>query len=233
MVIYNKLMKRILFIILIITVLNSCSKYFDDKIIGTWVNFDQHNGLKEITISDEVFKIKQYQYGGDTDVEIIRNYKIVDGIIFIKNYNSDEYYYDRPYYNYSIIGNKLFLSGYFGADIFSRKIERNMTKTRNSLIGNWFLILNNKRIELSFSGSNVTIIQYDENGDNIGENIIVYELDEYYLKIENLRNIVEDFYFYNNLCLYSISKDTLCLLTCVTESKGDTIETEPLYFEKQ
>jgi hypothetical protein len=226
-------MKKILFIILTITILNSCSKRLEDKIIGTWVIFDQYNGLKEITFSGGVMKIKQYQYGGDTDVEIIREYKIVDDIIFIKNYNSDEYYYDRPYYNYSIIGNKLFLSGYFGVDIFSRKIERNMTKTRNSLMGDWFLILNNKRIELSFNGSNVTIIQYNEKGDNIGENIITYELDEHYLKIENLRNIVEGFYFYNNLCLYIISKDTLCLLTCVTRSRGDVIETEPLYFERQ
>jgi hypothetical protein len=100
-------------------------------------------------------------------------------------------------------------------------------------MGNWFVILNNKKIELSFNSNNVAIIQYDENGNIIGENITTYELDEHYIKIENLQNIIDDFYFYNSFCLYNINKDTLCLLTCVTGSRGDVIETEPLYFEKQ
>jgi hypothetical protein len=226
-------MEKILFLFLAITSLNGCSKSLEDKIIGTWVTFDKYNGLKEITFSDKNLKINQYQYGGDSDIEIIRDYKIVDDIVFIKNYNKNEYYYDFPYYNYSISGTKLFLSGYFGMEIFTRKIERNMTKIRNNMIGNWFLTLNNKEIELSFSENDVTIIQYSKNGNIIGENIITYELDDHYLKIENLENIIEDFYFYNNLCLYSISKDTLCLLTCVTGSRGDAIETEPLYFEKK
>jgi hypothetical protein len=226
-------MKKILFIFLVMAALNGCSKSLEDKIIGTWVNFDQYNGLKEITFSYENLKIKQYQYGGDTDIEIIRNYKIVDDIVFIRNYNRDEYYYDCPFYNYSISGNKLFLSGYLGIEFFTRKVERNMTKIKNYLIGSWFLILNNKKIELLFNENNVTVIQYNKNGNIIGENIITYELDEYYLKIENLENIIEDFYFYNSLCLYSINKDTLCLLTCVTGSRGDVIEIEPLYFEKQ
>jgi hypothetical protein len=228
----NNPMRKILFIFLAITLMNSCSKSFEGKIIGTWINFDQYNGIKEITFSEENLKINQYQYGGDTDIEIIRNYKIVDDIIFIKNHNKDEYYYDFPYYNYSISGTKLFLSGYFGVEIFTRKTERNMTKIRNNLTGNWFLVLNNKKIELSISENNVTIIQYSKNGNIAGENTVAYELDEHYLKIENLENVIEDFYFYNNLCLYGISKDTLCLLTCVTGSRGDAIETEPLYFEK-
>ena len=154
MILCNKLMKRVLFIFLLITALNSCSKSLEDKITGIWVAFDQYNGIKEITFSDENVKINQYQYGGNTDIEIIRNYKIVDNIIFIKNYNSDEYYYDCPYYNYSVIGNKLFLSGYFGMEIFTRKTERDMRKVRNSLMGNWFIILNNEKIDLSFSDNN-------------------------------------------------------------------------------
>jgi hypothetical protein len=228
-------MKRILFGFLIIITLNSCSRSPEDKIKGTWVNFDQYQyyGLREITFSDGNLKINQYQYGGDSDVEIMREYKIVDDIIFVKNCNTDEYYHDRPYYNYTIIRNKLFLSGNFSMDIFTRKIEKNMVKTRNSLLGNWFLFLKNKKIELLFSENNVNIIQYDENGNTSRENITAYELDEHYLKIENLENTIDDFYFYNGFCLYNISRDVLCLLTCVTGSRGDVIETEPLYFEKQ
>ncbi|MDR1174306.1 MAG: hypothetical protein LBK83_02380 [Treponema sp.] len=229
----DKLMKRILFVFLTITALNSCSKSPEDKIIGTWVNFDQYEGIREITFSKENLKIKQYQYGGHTDIEIVREYKIVNDLVFIKNYNRDEYYYDRPYYYYSITGNRLFLSGYLGVEIFTKKIEKNMTKIRNSLMGSWFHILNNKKIELLFSGNNMTVIQYDETGNSISENITTYELDEHYLKIEGLENFIEGFYFYNSSCLYDIGKDTLCLLTCVTGSRGDTIETEPLYFERQ
>jgi hypothetical protein len=227
-------MKRILFIFFVIIALNSCSNSPENKIIGTWVNFDQYPyGLREITFSDRNLKIKQYQYGGDSDVEIIREYKIVDDIIFIKNYTTDERYDDRPYYNYSIIGNKLFLSGYFSMEIFTRKIEKNIVKTRNSLMGNWALVLNNKKIKLSFNGNNVTIIQYDENENISRENITAYELDEHYLKIENLENTIDDFYFYNGFCLYKIDKDVLCLLTCVIGTLGDAIKTKPLYFEKQ
>jgi hypothetical protein len=227
--------KKILFGFLAIMALNGCSRSPEDKIRGTWVNFDQYQyyGLREITFSDGNLKINQYQYGGDSDVEIVREYKIVDDIIFIKNYTISESYRDRPYYNYSIIGNKLFLSGYYGIEIFTRKTERNIVKTRNNLMGNWFLVLNNKKVELSFGDNDVTVIQYDENG-NIGrKSIAAYELDEHYLKIENLENTVDDFYFYRGVCLYSISKDVLCLLTCVTGNWGDVVETEPLYFEKQ
>jgi hypothetical protein len=224
--------KRILLGFLVI-VLNSCPRPPEDKITGTWVNFDQYYGLKEITFSDGNLKIEQYQYGGDSDIEITREYKIVDDIIFIKNYNTDEYNHDRPYYTYSISGNKLFLSGYFSTEIFTRKIEINITKKRNNLIGNWSLVLNNKKVGLSFSGNDVTIIQYDENGNISRENTTTYELDEHYLKIENLENAIDDFYFYNGFCLYTINQDVLCLLTCVTGSRGDAIDTEPLYFEKQ
>jgi hypothetical protein len=226
-------MKKLLFVFLAITSMISCSKYPEDKIMGTWVTFDRYDGLKEITFSDENLKIKQYQYGEDTDNETIRNYKIVDDIIFIKDYDKDDYFDVRPYYNYSISATKLFLSGYYGMEIFTRKTEKNMTKTRNNLIGSWFIILNDKKIELLFGKNNVTIKQYGQDGNIIGENIITYELDEHYLKIENLENIIDSFYFYEGLCLYSINKDTLCLLTCVTGNGGDEIGTEPLYLEKQ
>jgi hypothetical protein len=226
-------MKKVLFILLGIASLLGCSKSPGDKITGTWVSFDQYNGLKEITFSGESFKIKQFLYGEDTDIEIIRKYKIVDDIIFVKNTNTEEYYYDCPYYNYAVNGAKLFLSGYFGMEVFTRRTERNMTETRKNLMGNWLLAMGDKKIELSFDENNVAIVQYDKNGNIIKENTIAYQLDEHYLKIENLEDSIGDFYFYDNLCLYSISKDALCLLTCVTGSRGDAMVTEPLCFEKQ
>ena len=39
-------------------------------------------------------------------------------------------------------------------EIFTRKTERDMRKVRNSLMGNWFIILNNEKIDLSFSDNN-------------------------------------------------------------------------------
>jgi hypothetical protein len=76
----------------------------------------------EYTFSKDNLTIKNYHfYGEEFHISISKKYEITDGIIIIENSNRNEYFFDSPYYNYSIIDNKLILSGIFYTEILTKK----------------------------------------------------------------------------------------------------------------
>jgi hypothetical protein len=221
-------MKKIMFIFLIILGLNSCSKNSNSKIIGVWEILDSYNGLREITFTKNNMNLKQYSFGEYPDLEINREYTIIDNIIFIKNSNTNEYYYDAPFYIYSIIGNKLHLSGYYG-EIYTKKVKVNIQNVKNNILGKWSLQEENKYFDFIFSEKNVNIIEYNEYGNIIKESNTTYELDEYYIKINDLYNISEFIFRYDNTYLYKISKNALIIL----KTGGGEREPKMFYLIKQ
>ena len=204
-------MKKIIIIILVLLGLNNCSKDPKDKIIGTWTNFDPYNGIKEITFSENNMMIREYRLGGYPDIEIIREYKIIDNIILIEDYDHREYYYDSPYYEYSINDDKLFLYGYF-THMYSKNILKNMSKIRNNLVGEWELKIDDRIIDFVFFDNNVSIVEYNENKKIISNDTTTFEIDNYYLKINNLENIIENVFIYRNTFIYFMDKDILCII---------------------
>ena len=228
-------MKKYIFFAVFLYLLIGCSYYNEHKIIGTWVIFDPFNGLKELTFSKNNIIMKVYQYGEEPHIEINSEYKIIDNIIFVKHYDTTNYYLDSPFYYYSINKNKLILQG-FHVDIYSKKIKRKLKDTLKYLNGNWILENNNIKYELIFNNDNVNIIQYNESGNIKENNITRYKINDYYLNIENIMDMkIEGYFgniwFINDNLLYHISNDTLILVANV--ARGDVARYDLLYFNKK
>jgi hypothetical protein len=204
-------MKKIIFVFLIIMGLNSCSKDSNGKLLGVWEILDPYNGLIEITFSNNNMNIKQYYLGEYPDLEINREYIIIDNKIFIKNTNRNEYYYDALIYNYIVNGNKLHLSGFYG-EIYTKKVNVNIQNVKKIIQGKWSLQLENKYFDFIFSDKDVNIVEYNESGNIINEGITTYELNEYYIFINDLHNINDFIYRYDDTYLYKINKNVLILL---------------------
>jgi hypothetical protein len=226
-------MKKFAFVFGIILVLGACSKSNEKEILGTWVNLDDYEGLREFTFSKDTLTIKIYQfYGAEFDKEIIRKYEIVDGIIIMENAaNRDEYLYDPPYYNFSIARNKLILSGIYYHEILTKKIEKNLQKEKRKLIGNWVLLLGNTKYEFEFADAAVNIIQYDEYGNLVEKYISDYYFNEHFLKIENIENIIKNIRICSDNLVYYIGKNKVMLFACV--ARGDSIESKSLFLNKK
>ena len=222
-------MKKLIIIVLVLIGLNSCSKDPVNKILGTWTTFDPYYGIREITFSKNKMTIKEYKLGGYPDVEVIREYKIFNNIILVKNYDYRDYCFDSPYFEYFITDDKLFLSGYFGVQMYSKKNKKNLSKKINYLNGEWVLYINDKMIEFLFFNNNVKITEYSNQNNIILENITTFEIDNYYLKIIGLGEMIVDVFYYTNAFLYFIDKDTLCLI----RPGGGEIEPRFFYLTKK
>jgi hypothetical protein len=202
-------MKKLLVSIIVIIVFNGCLSQNNNQIIGTWTNICYFNGINEIIFTKDKMTIKQYKYGGNPDFEIIREYKIIDNIIFIKNHNWTDSSIDSPFFNYFINGNNLYLYGYY-SNVFTRKNNRNIAKIQNNLNGKWILNSNDKIIEFIFIDENIYIYEYS-NGEVIRNYTMAFELEYYYLNIANTNSILLDIGIYSNNILYYINNDTLIL----------------------
>jgi len=203
-------MKRIIIITIMVIGLISCSKDINSKLIGTWINFNLYNGIKEITFTKETIEINEYKLGGNPDNKIIWEYLIIDDIIFIKENNNVEYYYGSPFFNYLVMDNKLIMTGdYF--EIFTKKNNKNISNIKKKLNGRWNFNENDKNIEFIFSDNKLNIIEYNINGDINVENNTTFEINENYLIFENKMDILRQIYLYNNTLLYFINNDVLYL----------------------
>ena len=188
----------------------SCSKDINSKLIGTWINFNPYNGIKEITFTKETIEINEYKLGRNPDNKIIWEYIIIDDIIFIKENNNVEYYYGSPFFNYLVMDNKLIITGdYF--EIFTKKNNKNILNLKKELNGRWNFNENDKNIEFIFSDNKLNIIEYNINGDIKVENNTTFEINEKYLIFENKMDILRQIYLYNNTLLYFINNDVLYL----------------------
>jgi len=203
-------MKRIIIITIMVIGLISCTKDINSKLIGTWINFNPYNGIKEITFTKETIEINEFKLGRNPDNKIIWEYIIIDDIIFIKENNNVEYYYGSPFFNYLVMDNKLIITGdYF--EIFTKKNNKNILNLKKELNGRWNFNENDKNIEFIFSDNKLNIIEYNINGDIKVENNTTFEINEKYLIFENKMDILRQIYLYNNTLLYFINNDVLYL----------------------
>jgi hypothetical protein len=201
-------MKKIILIAFFVIGLNGCSKDPNSNLLGTWIGFDQYNGIRELIFTEETMTINEYKLGGNPDIEIIREYIIIDDIIFIKENDDEEYYYGSPFYSYLIMNNKLVLTGeYF--EIYTKKKNKNFVNIKNEINGRWIFSENNKNIEFIFSNNSLKIIEFNLNG-NI-ENNTAFEINEKYLILEKTGGILNDIYLHNNKFIYFINNDVLYL----------------------
>jgi hypothetical protein len=228
-------MKRIILFVFVVTMVTACSQSNHDKILGTWVNFNQYRGLTEITFSkNNIMVFKSYRYGGEPDIEKTWNYKIIDGVIFIQ-YEKDDTIFDFPSYSYTIINGKLLLLDDFGDAFFytKRGKEKKLAETKKDITGTW--IYSNEAIKIEFvflEADTITIKVYDEYGRLVEEKAGSFELGERYLvfkDIELTNDITKRLLsFLGGVFLYKIDTDTLYLLGCV----GGEMQPTPLYCRK-
>jgi hypothetical protein len=212
----------------------ACSQSNHDRILGTWINFNQYGGLTEITFSNNTMVFESYRYGGEPDTEKVRNYKIIDDVIFTR-YEEDDTMFDTPAYSYTIINGKLLLSDDFGAAFIytKRGKEKDLAETKKDIIGTWIYSNEAVKIEFTFMDTDtITIKVYNGSGSVVEEKTGTFELKERYLVfkgIELTNDITERFlWFYDGVFLYKIDTDTLYMLECV----GGELEPTPLYCGK-
>ena len=227
-------MKRITLInILLVILLLGCSKTYDSKLLGTWVNFEPYQHLRELTFSKDEVKLRTYHFGDHPYEEVIRGYKVIDNIIFIKNPDKNNYFFRNSYFNYSVSKNKLFLQDRY-LEIFTKKTERNMKKVGKHLMGNWNLEFNNIRYEFEFNNDVANIIEYDEDGNLKEKNITTYEINDPFIKIDGITNYlssISSVYIVDDNLLYFITNDTLVL--GVLMARNDTGYNQLLYLDKK
>jgi len=224
-------MKKITLInILLVILLLGCSKSYDRKLLGTWVNFEPYSRLRELTFSKDEVKLRIYDNPYE---EVTLRYKVIDSVIFMKNPNRRNHYFSNSYFNYSVSKNKLFLQDRY-LEIFTKKIERDIKKVKKILTGNWSLEVNNIRYEFEFINNVANIIEYDENGNLKEKYITTYEINDPFIKIDGITNYlsnISDVFIVNDNLLYFITSDTLVL--GVLMARNDTGYYRLLYLDKE
>ena len=197
--------------------ITACSKDTDNKLFTAWTIVDPWSGVREIVFTKDLITIKEFKFGGNPDVEINIEYKIINGIIFTQNYYSFEYtkYADNNnyvpmFFNYAIIDDKLILYGEY-TEIYTQKTAKNTENIKSKLNGKWTLREDNKLYEFIFSANALTVNEYNADNDLIiREDVTVFEIDDYYLKLESPSYILYDMHLYDPF-LYFFDEDALFL----------------------
>jgi hypothetical protein len=224
-------MKQYLFLVLIVTIFCGCQSN-QEKILGNWVRFDTYRGFfEELNFSKDEIIVKQFRYGEKPHEEIKREYRIIDDTIVVKKHEQKETFFDSEIFAFFFIKKQLFLSDYYGSFIRYSKIEssKSIPKTKKLFIGNWVYSNGEDKIELEFmKNGTAKIISSNNSNEIISEQIVPFEIDEYYLRMNDPEIFVKGIYFYDGAIFYKINKDTLFLF----EALGGEIDPSSFYFEK-